>query len=632
MNLFRLHIVIILIAITAQATTIPEVSVVPVRFGHPLYNPDYDLTPPDSATLDVALFESVPFNETPLTSGDIYYLTAFDRSILNLEHSGDLLGNDVRFFHPDLVTLGRTVQLSSLGSGISSTRLLWHGRPFRDLRTGQAYFDLIPLHAVGGVKSVHWGALNGVTSPGAIIEFQPTDNRYDKPITALYHRDGFYDVRPVEFLHSQRLATNLYASFGGGMFASQGRFAHANQDGMTLYTDVIRTFEESGLITLSYMSDNNKVEIPFSNIVNTTRRSDMDVQWKFTPDSLTKYEITLYRVEDQVKWDSLKNYGRDVGLSLRASKGELGGYLRLNRIDGRLIGDAKYELIELESSVGYRNNFDTGSLSLSVGAYGYWLDKIRLVGTLDYQIDIPSVGHLFLQAKQAVDPHSPEMMYAEYRNGRPFNDYDPAWLMRPDLPIIGRDLPIPITRGGQVGVKRPIRIGELELSGFGSVTQNKTIWGIEGDTIVTPVGLDWLWTYGWMASWNWHNDPFRAMIGMVGTSSKSSLAQLDNYINEEPAFRLIWEAGWHRLYWDDVFETDILMSGKYYSEYDAYGPNGIEAVGGAYPLDVRFTGRIKRFTLFYGVHNWNAYPYYLVPGYKMIHKEEYWGMNWMLLN
>ncbi|MDP8229145.1 MAG: hypothetical protein P9M15_06805, partial [Candidatus Electryoneaceae bacterium] len=72
-----------------------------VRFGHPLFNPLYTLS--------------------PLDGGDIYYLTPLDRAVLNIEQSGDLLRKDMRFFHPDLVTAGRTVVLSSLGSGIDRT-------------------------------------------------------------------------------------------------------------------------------------------------------------------------------------------------------------------------------------------------------------------------------------------------------------------------------------------------------------------------------------------------------------------------------------------------------------------------------------------------------------------------------
>lgn len=607
-----LLLLICLIVVPLQAASEEAESEVPIRFGHPLYNPIY-LT-------------------SPLTGSDIFLLNSLQRSTLNSEHSGDLLSGDFNYFHHDLVTSGRVVNISSLGANGAANRLLWHGRPFRNIHTGSPEFALFPQHLVGGVSSTRWGSLSGVTAPGAVAEFQPLEVRYDKPVTSLYHRDGYYDYRPVEFIHSQRLATNTYGSFGGGYYASQGRFAHADQDDRTYHTELVHYPNPCNRFTLSYLDFATKVDIPFTLLTEKSERSDLDLLWKYAPDGAHQHELNLYRVESQFGWNRSHDYGRELGISARSRIGSSGGYLRLGRIDGRLSENRGFDLLEVEGSIAHRLEYDNGTAWGMIGVNGYYPDRLKPVAALELQHTIPSLGNLFLRLKQSANPHSPEMLYAQYRTDRRQNDLDPAWLLNPTLPIVGNKLPVSITRGGQIGVTRSISIGELELAGFGSVTSDQIVWSVDGDSIITPKGMDWQRDTGWSASWKWSEGLYRASASMVGIKSEYSLKPLERYMIAEPPFRLQCEYGWHESFWDNIFETDVLFSGKYIAPYDAAGINGVEQVGGAYPLDFRFTGRIRRFTLFYGVHNWNSYQYYLVPGYKMIHKEEYWGINWMLLN
>ena len=614
MNRLRLYLLTLFFA-TTQLTFVAAEDLtedIPFRFGYPLYDPNYRIA--------------------PLTGGDNFTLDTLQRATLNLEHSGDLLSCNNNFFHHDLVTSGRTVNLTSLGAVPRTTRLNWHGRPFRNVITGMPKFALFPLHRVGGVVSSRWGAVSGITAPGAVIEFLPLDVRYSDPITTLYHRDGYYDYRPVEFLHSQRLAPNTFGSFGGGYYASQGRYYHANQDDRSYYTEFIHYPNPCNRFTLSYMDFARRAEIPFTVIKEKSERSDLDLLWNYAPDSIGRYEVNFFRTESQNGWDDTDDYGREFGISARAEYGGWGSYLRVNRIDGRIVGDTNFGLFEIEGSAAHRQSFGSGSIWTSLGLTGYYPDRLKPVGAFEIRYDFPTVGVVFIRVNQAADPHSPEMLYAEYRDDRPHNDLEPAWVTNPRLPIVGRKLPVSLTRGGQIGMTRALLYGEIDLSYFGSITSNQTVWGVNGDSMITPIGMDWQRVAGWSASWNWSADPYRVSASIIGINSEFSLKQLEQYMITEPPVRLQCEVGWHESFWNGIFETDILFSGKYYSAFNAVGMTGIEEIGGAYPLDFRFTGRIKRFTLFYGVHNWNSYQYYLVPDYKMIHKEEYWGINWMLLN
>ncbi len=600
---------VLLFAGLAVADTTDQPSIL---FGHPLFSPVY-LT-------------------TPLDAGYIYTLTSIQRALLNVEHSGDLLGWDVGFFHPDLVTAGREVCLSSLGAGLSGTKLLWRGRPFRQLRTGRADLSLIPPSVVGGVRAVHWGGLSGVISPGAAIEFQPLQPQSNIPLTYLYHREGFYDFEPVEFIHTRRFGPGTRVSFGGFFPSSRGRFYHSAYSGQTLHGQLAIDLSAQEELSISYMFGKHKTEYPRDeNIQITDNRGDLDLNYTTRMGDGAWFDLGLYRVESRIKQGGLREYNRELGLVGRIVRGGVGGYLRLSRLDASLPGGGDYGLSELEGSLSWRGDYGRLSAWFVGGGSGWWPDRLRPVAAAGIEADLTPFGTPFVHLKQAVDPHSLEMMFADYDTARVIEEYEPVWGRYPDCPIIGGTLPVTVTRGGRVGVRRALPLGILELSCFDRVELHPACWRLQGDSLITPVGLDRRETVGWEASYRFEWGPYRGYLALVDFQSESSPRMEVPTFHLEPDFRLVWEAGWHREFYNGDFETDLSFSGRYYGRYEAY-PVGERSLGGAYPLDFKATARIRRFSIYWGLHNWNSYQYYLVPGYKMMHREEYWGIHWLLLD
>lgn len=584
----------------------------PMNFGHPFFTPEYFLFPTDG--------------------GDIYLLYPHDASILNLEHSGDLLQNDLRLFHPDLVSAGREVFLSSLGAGVDYTRLLWRDRPFRNARNCRADFNLIPLKAVGGVRSTHFGVLKGLVSPGATVDFQPLNLKNEKPLTTLYHRVGFYDFAPAEFIHSRRAGQDTYMNFGGFFPSSRGRFAHARVSGHTLHGEMSRSFGPETKFTGSVMSILNRVDIPFTDVRRSIHRNDIDLKLSRHQDDQL-FEISGYRVvcvRSDRPWT--KENSRESGVVMKTGNDRSGFHLRLSQVAGMLPEGSNYDLAEFEAGFGIRRRVGRFSWSMMFGGMGWWPHRVKHVGAINIDTEISETLHLYFAAKRSVDPHSPEVMFADYNTSRPVEEFIPTWKLNPDLPITGGILPVTTTRGVKIGIEKRLPLGSLNLSVFGRKDVDFYIWAVSGDSVISPVTRDNRITNGWQSSWKWSREPFRAGIGLLYLNQEFDSLPVGAYEDEEPSTRANWEVGWHNTFWNNDFETDLVLSGKYFSSFEAYGINGKEKIGGAYPVDIRFTARIRRFTLFYGLHNLNSYQYYLVPGYKMIHREEYWGIDWLLIN
>ncbi len=582
------------------------------RFGHPLFDPDYTVSP-----LDV---------------GSIYCLSPIELAVLNIENCADLVGFNPELYHPDLVTAGRSAYISSVYSGPRGTRVFWRDRPFRDARTGRSDLSLLPPAAIGGVRSVHWGGLNGSVAPGAVIDLQPLDPRCRQPVTYLAHREGFYGFAPVEFIHARQTGKQSHITAGGLIPSSRGRFAHAEYTGHILYGQYQTGLSDRDDITIACMSNLDRREIPFSEITNKTRRSDLDVDLVHRFGENRALKISTYRAESDEKLGDLKDYGREFGGNVRLQYGNSGIYGRLSRVEGYLPGGKHYRLTEFEGSLGWKSRFGPVGMQLLAGGYGWLPNRVRAVAAAAVDVQIGSLGQMFARVKQAVDPLSPEMMYAEYRGFRPWDEFEPAWYDSLSLPVIGTDKPPVLRYDGIAGVRRRIGAGTVEIAGFASVDRNPVVWSVKHETTIALANLAHRYSYGVKASFGFNRDPYRAMVSFVGVEHVEESSVITPLSYREPGFRLVWEAGWHKRFWSDQFETDVSLSGKYFDRFDAYGPNGWERIGGAYPLDFRLTFRIRRMTLYYGVHNWNSYQYYLMPNYRMIHKEEYWGVNWLLIN
>ncbi len=584
----------------------------PTRFGHALFNPEYI--------------------DSPLDIGSIYYLSPIQLATLNIENCADLMGANPELYHPDLVTAGRSVYISSVCSGPRGTRVFWQGRPFRDIRTGRSDLSLLPPVYIGGLRSVHWGVLNGAVAPGSVIDLQPLEPQTKLPVTFLTHRDGFYDFGPVEFVHTRQVGERSFITAGGLIPSSRGRFAHAGYKGHILYGQYQAGLGADDNLTIAYMSNLNRHDIPFSEMSNKIRRGDLDAVYRHRFGDNASLEMSAYRAESAVKLDKLNDYGREFGGSLRMSRNNMGLYLRLNRVDGWLPGNTNYRLNEFEGTIGGKYKLGPIRLQLLGGGYGWLPNRIKVVAAAAVDVNIYPLGELFANVKQAVDPHSPEMMYAEYRGIRPWDEFEPAWYDSLTLPVLGSDKPPTIRQDGIAGIRRKIGFSEVEVAGFASIDRNPVLWSIKHDSTIALANLARRYSYGMKASLRFDREPYRAKISFVGTNLREESSVIMPVLYREPGFKSLWEISWHRNFWDNDFETDISLGGKYFGSFDAYGPNGWEKIGNAYPLDLRLTFRIRRMTLYYGVHNWNSYQYYLMPNYKMMHKEEYWGVSWLLID
>lgn len=575
----------------------------PIRFGWPLYFP-----PADTDTI-----RAIP----------AFQLIPAVLATLNLRHTGDLFSPDFRFYLPDLVTSGREAALSALGMGIDWTRATWRERPWREARTGRANLALLPSSAVGNAHS----SAGGVEGP--LLELTSQRVSWREPLTALYHREGFYSHQPFEFLHSRSVSTRDDVMLGGLFPSSEGQFRpYSSHQGQTVWSEWQHRHLDSSVTSVSLMDGLHKVSSPNEAGVQRNHRIDFDFDHRRKALS-GDLGFHLYRSESELRRSGWRERNRDYGIVASYDRDWLDSKIRLGIVDGRLPGGRVYDLQEFLGSAGASFGNRLATFRISVGAEGWLADRVRPVCQVEAWRRFEGVGRVAVTLSQSVKEYSPEQMFARYRGGRFEDPIEPILNENRDLPVMGRKLPPTFLRLGLFRLDRDIPFGTAAFTAFSWQEVHSAAWQVVSGNYLTWSPVQDRHALGGTVDVKLNWNEWRG--GLSGLVVKRDLAKNDPML-PEPSVRFQWDIGWHRFFYDGYFETDFQICQRLIDRFGSYGTNTSERLGGGVPIEARFTGRISRFTFYYGVHNITRNHYRLLPGYLMTTKEEYWGVDWLLLD
>ncbi|MBM3329580.1 MAG: hypothetical protein FJY67_08955 [Calditrichaeota bacterium] len=277
-------------------------------------------------------------------------------------------------------------------------------------------------------------------------------------------------------------------------------------------------------------------------------------------------------------------------------------------------------------------------MMVQAGATGALPDRILPAGgvTLIVPVTADLLGLRIGAYLTAVIP-SPMIEHGRYVNGLPANPLMPFGANNFGLKFEGARQPASAIWSGEATLVHRMPIGYSEFGLIGWSEAKPIIWEETPDAVIKPLIIGQRDAFGWQAQHRWMHEQWRARVAAIQIAVSEPKHLYDDVRTlhrplPEPRFRAIWEAGWHETYWNEVFEADIALSGQVFSRFESRLAPRDQRLGDAYPIDLRFTGRIKQFNFYYAIHNIGAFPYHLVPYYRMMHREEYWGIEWTLFD
>jgi len=547
-----------------------------------------------------------------------------DRARQNLRNAADLFSLESAWYYPDLSLAGREAALSLYGLGADLTSVYWRGRPLRDPRTGRGLLNYLSLYGVSGSAAIKPGQSFAPT-----LIFQPVAALPDAPLTALHHREGFYGFQPVEFLHIRPVSQTSRLTFGGYFPRFTGRLLPASAYRGHILSAAFDRTNGGSKWGFSLHDGFHEVENPYQLYGTKTLKSDVDLY--FERGVWDGYgELRFYRSESVSHRGDWGDYGREFGIAAGFSRGEKFARITASRIEGRLPAGGKYQLGRLESAIGLKREVRGGSATGSIGASGWVFDRLAPTLSLAYVKPYEKKTSLKVGLSQGVNSSSPEQMLASYPSDRFETPLDPLLNSRRDLPARGGKLPLSLLRFAAVGATRDLeQFGRFGGELFYWKDTRPAGWQVEGDSVVRWSAFPRRSVAGWSARYDWREGYYRASLGMTGLIR--DLAG-DDPLRAEPPYRMIGEAGWRRSLLDGRLDADVSLLTKFFSSFHSPDERLNEPLGGAATVDLRFTGQIGRFTFYYGLHNLGGTDYTLVPGYPMMHKEEYWGVDWFLID
>ena len=580
-----------------------------------------------------------------------YGLTSSQRNLLNISNSADLLSSEISFHAQKLGVHGRENALSSNGVGAEGTRLEWRGRPMRNPRNCRADFNRIAPLSIGGVRSSSNSMLSGVIGTGGVVEFSPLSINTDEPVTTLHHRDGYYGFEPVEFIHARRISSGTSIVTGGYFSKTAGKIEHSRHEGHIVWGELNHQITKKSKIALTLMNRGDKTGISMTGRTINFNDNDWDLEYNLAFNDSSKLKVSGYKTWRTEDDSTFHDYAQEAGVDIsffdndflfnNVSIGGIGADLRIGRMDIEFPAENNVLLTEIEGSLGWRDQYKNFSLWAIAGCYGWGPERIGLTGNAGAEYKTNRLGSGYINISQAVNPHSPEIMFADFKEERPTDDLNLLWRNRPELPIKGRILPVTISINQELGWKYSeedpkwfnyLSDINLDISVFRKEIQNPAVWTVENNNLLIPFTAQNRLITGWKSNLRLKHEQYRGSFSIIGLSRGDLAERGVPVISAEPTIRLNWECGWHIVHWGEDFEGDVSFSGQWFNSFLSYEPGQWERLGGAYPLDFKLQMRIYGFTLYWGLHNWNSFNYHLVSGYQMIHKEEYFGIHWLLFN
>lgn len=572
-----------------------------------------------------------PFVQISRGSSEVGFGEEFDLSpsqaaTWNIRHTGDLFQGDLRFFHPDLVVAGRPVRLSPDGLGAQYARVIWRGRPMRDPWTFQADLGWLPTAFVGSARTTHTGIIDGVavSAGGAALEVvQPQTNQ---PVTYLHHRDGFYDFAPVEFVHTRLIGKQMRLTAGGFFPSSAGRWPHANYGGQSLLGQVERSWENGSQVSVAFNDGRLRAEVPWSDSTRLLDRDELDLALSL-PFGGHALEINAYDVRHRESYFGSGRGRRESGLVFRGKASRFFSSWRVSHFSGDVGEGHRIYRDELEVLVGGVRKTKAVRCGLGVGFSGWIQDQLEPQGAV--WVEGGGLKRWSWRLSAARTTPTPPLERFANQPADALQPLPSEPFTEPERNLPGKASPLSSV---ELTLSREWAGGLATATGFGWWTSRLVVGEAVPDSERKTLTADGAHLTGWRVAYRKIWGDWDGEVAAVGFQRRSRRMPQGGYFHPEPNLRASAAAGWHRSFFAGNLEADVRFTARWFGTFNAWSGASWEELGGAYPLDARATVRIRRFTFYYGLHNWNSFPYYLVPGYRMMHREEYWGIHWTLLN
>ena len=558
----------------------------------------------------------------------LYYSDSESWQFIYHDDAGEVMNSFPGIYHYDLGQLGQPLYLNGpLGNG----EVELFGIPMKSHYFDMTDYNLLPpgyLESVSIYPSYH----SGMLSADGIISVNPEKYFYDIPYTRLDFRDGYYGLGVVDFVMSQRIHQNYGFMFGGRVSEymdgpSSGGFRGTNLRGLFHWG-----FDSGTKADFVYLSNRNRAKILFTSTDRKVFRTDFYLNVEQPLGESPIFFVSHYAHSEEKLSGSLNPLEQGFDFKVRRNFN---------------IGKFVFQPSQLYSwyilGSGFGENIRQGESKSSLGIAYPISSKIKAIGAGSLTINqnvLPSISKKLEYAASDEYKYSATAAYSE-KSPPPYTriSYDD----NDDLFLPGTvvwQIPSGYSVGGNENLNpqstTSLRLfGDIKYGEFIRIKPSLFFKQTDDPLILLPVAGE--------ESFIWDNG---ASTQLPGAETKIEFGRLNGfgmslsytYLNQENLtnfipdnYGYIWLDYQNRAFQDELLYT-IGIHGKYVGERAGVIDNVYSSLGGDDIWGVRGTFTVSDFTLFYGNENLFSKRYYLVPGYKLMHREEVWGVRWIFWN
>ena len=593
----------------------------------------YVMQEPDSSEdyIDYSVPDPLPegwiINPNTLASQPQYTLKREDWERAHYQDTADIMRLLPGYYHYDLALPGQPQYLFSNG-GMQESVLF--GMPMNSYFDGG--FDYL-LASAGYLSemNIYPGAGRGLVDADGIVEFVPEVIDPEMPYSRIDYRDGYYGFGVVDFTFAQRLREQYGFQLGGRVSEFNGRFANSDQSGEQFRSTAYWYRPDYWNVQFTYLNHHNKAGITHSYDRRAFVRNDFFlIAKKAGEESSTDFTLHYYNTEDDFlyKPDPIERAVRfkasqrreAAGFSLRPSIFadwywvEAGGFSEtqpslsasLEANKEITVTFSNYSAVKLD----YRDEF-----------------LFNLSTVFDYQVN----SRLGFASSASRSGKFPAPLYRVYdlTASDIFRPGSPAWALSPGMQIEPNyNLKAELTDMVDFNIEYFFRPGiTLKTGAFYKIQENpvalqpagqpdtftwynasdNTIWGVNN-----LFETQRFYHIGMRAQWTYHHPEL-----------------LTDFIPQNQGVLIV---DYRNLFYEDELDFTAEIHGVYLSPRKGYAGGIYSQLEGVDVWGIRFKFMIKDFTLFWGNENIFAQQYEIIPGYKMIHREEVWGVHWVFWN
>jgi len=546
-------------------------------------------------------------------------------------------------FYPRQTELyGQPAYAIPSGGSARDLTVMFRGRPYNEPITGATNFTTFEPEEIK-IAEYNSASVAGIASSGPVLNLIQPYVYETVPRTRIVYRQGWYGLGRADWRIAHQLSNEFAYHIGINVSEFKGRYSNTYANTSNVRIGARRTLRGIGQLAVQWMEFRDTSGRPFDVGTNTLHRNDFDISLSsgVPGDSLYR-ELGLWYVRSISKYRYGDEDGNRLGIRFEQGYGDLaghnlGGRVDVERIAARFVrrpSDPDPQANRLTAGFGLTDEIRLGQLRIegalrteystlnitpdtasvsddfltggSLAASFDLLDSLKLIGLASSSWRYPNLDELAgYWSVRSPDRWMDAIAVPDYTN---YSLGNPS--LRPvKSEYIGAGLHLDWLEYRQFRVMNGLRQWRDQIIAYQVDEETWKRRNGANYTTYETTAYTWLPVYGpvTVAGSFTYAKPITPSVPVPDSYGWASARFMDHY------------------YWGQL-RIRATATAYYWGEYQTE----THVQDATWTYELLLNAKIFSFEAYFGTRNLMSSSYDFIPGYPNLHREEIWGVRWVL--